>query len=307
MNCEQYLKNLEVPRGIIDAVLDTDTYNEIDDQFALSYMMLSPERINVKAIYAAPFDNFRSNGPKDGMERSYNEILKVLKLLKRDDFINKVYKGSEKFMSDEKTPVDSPAARHLVELAKQYSPEKPLYVVALAAITNIASALTLDPTIAENIVVVWLGGHAHHFGRTNEFNMKQDYSAARVVMGSKAPFVQLPCCGVVTHFSTTKPELEYWLNGKNPLSTYLYENSVEYAENYAKGKPWSRVIWDVTAVAWLLNDDDRFMDSRIIKMRLPTYDGVYSEKETDKLFRYVYYIKRDALFEDIFKKLTIKI
>ena len=51
MTTEQYLKNLDVPSGIIDAVLDTDTYNEIDDQFALSYMMLSPERINVKDIY----------------------------------------------------------------------------------------------------------------------------------------------------------------------------------------------------------------------------------------------------------------
>ena len=49
MEKEQYNKNLLVPKGNVDVVLDTDAYNEIDDQFALSYMMLSPERINIKA------------------------------------------------------------------------------------------------------------------------------------------------------------------------------------------------------------------------------------------------------------------
>ena len=55
MTKEQYLKNLEVPKGRIDAVLDTDTYNEIDDQFAIGYMLRSEDKINLKAIYAAPF------------------------------------------------------------------------------------------------------------------------------------------------------------------------------------------------------------------------------------------------------------
>lgn len=41
-------------RGRLRAVLDTDTLNEIDDQFALVQAMLSPERIDLQAIYAAP-------------------------------------------------------------------------------------------------------------------------------------------------------------------------------------------------------------------------------------------------------------
>ena len=42
------------------------------------YAMLSGERIDVEAIYAAPFHNERSTGPADGMEKSYDEILRVL-------------------------------------------------------------------------------------------------------------------------------------------------------------------------------------------------------------------------------------
>ncbi len=60
---------------------------------------------------------------------------------------------------------------------------------------------------------------------------------------------------------------------------------------------------DVVAVAWLLNDDDRFMLSRTIKTQLPTYDLNYEEKPIEKFMQYVYFVKRDALIEDMFKKL----
>src|ERR687893_736331 len=75
---------LQPPAGRVRMVLDTDTYNEIDDQFALVYALLSPERLEVEAIYAAPFHNSRSSGPEDGMLKSYDEILRVLARLGRE-------------------------------------------------------------------------------------------------------------------------------------------------------------------------------------------------------------------------------
>lgn len=86
MNYEQRIKNLSVPEGKIDVIIDTDTYNEIDDQFAVSYLLKSSDKLNTKAIYAAPFLNANSISPTDGMEKSYNEILKLLE----NDLINKL-------------------------------------------------------------------------------------------------------------------------------------------------------------------------------------------------------------------------
>ena len=300
MTEEQRIKNLSVPQGKIDVVLDTDAYNEIDDQFAIAYLLASKEKLNTKAIYAAPFFNSRSKGPKDGMEKSYDEILKLLCLLKADI---KVLKGAGAYLENESVPIISAAARDLAQRAKQYSPEHPLYVVAIGAITNIASAILLEPQVAENTVVVWLGGHALHYHDTKEFNMKQDVAAARVVMQSGVPFVQLPCNGVVSEFRVSGPELEYWFVGKNEVSDYLSRNTIKEAESYAKGKPWSRCIWDATAVAWLLNDSDRFMRSRITDTRLPMYDHHYGDERTGYSMRYVYHIKRDTLLEDMIKKI----
>ena len=299
MTFEQRMKNMSVPEGMIDVVLDTDAYNEIDDQFAIAYLLKNKQKLNTKAIYAAPFLNPRSESPADGMEKSYNEIFKLLDLMNEN---LPVFKGSEKFMDDENTPVVSDAARDLAQRADGYSPEKPLYVVAIGAITNVASAFLLNPKMAENTVVVWLGGHARHYTNTREFNMYQDVAASRVVMSSGVPFVQLPCMGVVSAFTISKPEIEYWLLNKTPLSDYLGKNSIDAAERYARGTAWTRCIWDVTAIAWLLNDKNKFMSSRIVPTHLSSYDNYYTESPDARPMRYIYDIHRDALMTDLVKK-----
>lgn len=303
MTHEQLLKNLQVPAGHIDVLLDTDTYNEIDDQFAMSYMLRSTEKMTVKAICAAPFFNNNSTSPEDGMVRSYEEIKKLLRLAGREDLMDVVYEGSRVYLPDEKTPVDSPAARAIVELAQQYTTEKPLYVVAIGAITNVASALLMAPEIKEKIVLVWLGGHSQDWPNTMEFNMYQDVAGARIVFGCGVPLVQLPCGGIVEAFAASGPELEYWLKGKNSLCDYLVEHTAEAANEYAAGKVWSRVIWDVTAVGWLMNENDCFMQSKIIPAAIPEYDHHYGYDYTRHPMRYIWHINRDALMQDLFSKL----
>ena len=304
MTTEQYMKNLTTPLGMVDVVLDTDAYNEIDDQFAIAYLLACGEKLNIKGFCAAPFFNPNSTSPADGMERSYHEIKKVLQLAGRQSLSSWVYRGSDRYLPDEKTPVPSEAASFMAELADHYTPEKPLYIVAIGAITNVASAILLNPRMAENTVVVWLGGKGLHmpFGAL-EFNMEQDIAAARVVMGCGVPFVQLPCAGVVDRFATTGPELTHWLVDKNPLADYLARNTIAAAESYAKGRPWSRVIWDVTAVAWLMNEGDRFMSHRLCPSPVPEYDGHYAIDPNRHMMGYVYDIHRDALMEELFTRL----
>lgn len=304
MTQEQYLKNLEVPAGRVDVVLDTDAFNEIDDQFAISYLLSSRDRLNIKGICAAPFLNRRVGSAAEGMEKSYAEIQKLLRLAGETALLDRVYRGSDRFLSDEVTPVRSDAAAFMARLSRQYSPDQPLYIVALGAITNVASAILMEPAMKENCVIVWLGGHDIHFPMgASEFNMRQDIAAARVVMGSGVPFVQLPCRGVVDRFLTSKQELAHWLKGENALCDYLYESTVAEAESYAAGKPWTRVIWDVTAVAWLLNDNERFMRFRTERCPVPMYDQQYAPTRYDHAIGYVYYVDRDALFDDLFRKL----
>jgi len=296
------VKNLQVPAGIVDAVLDTDTFNEIDDQYALAYFMRSPEKIKPLAIYAAPFANQNAANPAEGMERSYEEILRVLKLCGHENF--PAYRGSKTYLPDEKTPVDSPAARDMVRLALAHSPENPLYILTIGCITNIASALLLEPAIRDNIVVVWLGGQAHHWPNLTwaEFNMVQDIAAARVVFNSGCPLVQLPCMGVVSHLMTTEPELREHIKGKSPLGDYLYDITKKAAIHDGGNQAWSRVIWDISVIAYLLGDD--YVKTATVPAPIPAYENGYLHDPHRHPMKVAYFVNRDGIFLDLFEKIA---
>jgi inosine-uridine nucleoside N-ribohydrolase len=292
------IKQLEPPTGKVRMVLDTDTYNEVDDQFALAYAFLSQEKIELEAVYAAPFHNNRSNGPADGMEKSYEEILRLLKMLGKspEGF---AFRGSDRYLEDVNKPIRSEAALDLVKKAMASSPENPLYVVPVGCITNIASAILIEPKIIKNIIVVWLGGNGPNWPHQKEFNLMQDVLAARVVFDSGVPFVVMPCRPVVSHFHTTLPELKHYLEEKNELSDYLYNIVVEYS----KGREaYSKVIWDVTAVAWLVNP--QWIKTNLLHSPVLTDQVTYSVDHSRHFIRIAEELNRDAIFRDLFEKLT---
>ena len=303
MTREALLGRLERPEGRVRAVLDTDAFNEIDDQFALAYLLKKTAKFEVQALTAAPFFNEKSSGPEEGMRLSHREILHILTLMEREDLSERVFEGSAAYLPDETTPVDSPAARELVRLANAGAPDGgPLYIIAIGAVTNVASALLLDPSITGRCVVVWLGGHGWHRPDTREFNMQQDVAAARVVFGCGVPVVQLPCMGVVSELRTTGPELEHWLRGKNKVCDYLLRHTRDEVTGYADGTAWSRVIWDVSAVAWFL--DPRFTVSRAAPSPICGYDHRYAFDPNRHPCRVVEAVDRDAIFTDLFQTLA---
>ena len=297
LSSEQRIQMLRPPdHHPVRMVLDTDTYNEIDDQFALVYSLLSPE-LKVEAIYAAPFHNRRSSSPGDGMERSYEEILRMLQKMKIEPE-GLALRGSPDYLTDPARPHRSPAALDLVARAKRSSADDPLYVVAVGAITNVASAILIDPAIIRNIVVVWLGGNGHNWPHQREFNFRQDLNASRLIFDSGVPLVQLPCTPVVTHFSTTVPEMEHYLSGQGETAEYLLRIFKEYREDHFA---WSKVLWDMTAVAWVINSE--WLPSNLLHTPIVTDQYTLSADQSRHFMRVVYFVRRDPIFQDFFNKL----
>ncbi|MBE6589497.1 MAG: nucleoside hydrolase [Ruminococcaceae bacterium] len=281
-------------------ILDTDAYNEVDDQFCIAYCMLAKEKIDLLSINAAPFLNNRSTSPADGMEKSYQEIFKVMNLVDPNANIP-VYRGSDAFLTDKKTAVESDAADNMINTVM--NSEEPVIIVAIGAITNVASALIKCPDLAKKTAVVWLGGHALHYWHNEEFNFRQDVPAAQVVFDSGIPLVQVPCCGVCTEFRTTVPELKYYLEGKNELCDYLVSNVEKECEGYSKfgvHTP-SRIIWDVTAAAVLICPKN--CDMVTIPRPVISSDGLFSVNNARPHYIYVRSLDRDRIYGDLFNKL----
>lgn len=296
MNNKELLERLQHPGKKLHMVLDTDTYNEVDDQFALAYAVNSPNALHIEAVYAAPFLNHRSCSPEDGMQKSYEEILRVLGMfhIPSQDF---VFHGSRAYLRDIHTPQESDAARDLVKRALSFQGDS-LYVVGIGALTNIASAILMEPKIINRIVVVWLGGNAFHWKDTDEFNLKQDIYAARIIFDSGVPLIHIPCMGVASHLLTTIPELEYYLKDRDGIGTYLTDIVKGYCD---QSFGWSKVIWDIAAIAWLVNPE--WVPARIVHSPIVTDQLTWSFDDSRHFIKSAIHVDRDQIFADFFRKL----
>ena len=294
---DQRHRLLVPPGGRVRAVMDTDTYNEIDDQFAIVQMMLSPERIGVEAIYAAPFHNRRSTGPRDGMEKSHDEILR---LLERIDVTPEglVHRGVGEYVGPDKVARDAAAVDDLIARARAGSPDDPLYVIAIAAISNVASAILKAPDIIDRMVVVWLGGHSLEWPHTREFNLKQDVGGAQVLFDSGVPVVMVPCMGVTSHLLSTVPEIERYVEPRGDIGAFLAMRFKEYSDDH---KGWSKEIWDMAAVAWVLDPD--WAPSVLVSSPILTDQMTWSVDQQRHQIRYVRQLNRDAIMRDFIDKL----
>ena len=278
-------------------VLDTDTFNEVDDQFALAHLLLSPDALHLDAVYAAPFFNTRSQSPGDGMEKSYEEIHRLL------DLVNpatrpQVFRGSSSYLPKDSRPVPSEAVEDLIRRALASKGEK-LCVLAIGAATNIASALLAEPRIAENIRIIWLGGHGTGWPDNNEFNLRQDPAAARVLLESPAPLVLLPCQTIASHLITTVAELETHLEPFSKLGADL----THIVRTYSDNRPgWSKVIWDLAASAWMVQP--AWVPTRRRPSPRWTDDLLWdtTPHPGGRTIEIAWAVNRDAVFGDFFAK-----
>jgi purine nucleosidase len=290
------LERLKSPAGKLCMVLDTDTYNEIDDQFAIVYALLSPERLDVQAIYAAPFHNKRSKGAGDGMEKSYQEILRILSRINTSPE-GLVHRGSEDFLNGLEHPCRSEATLDLVRRAMQQG-DDPLYVVAIGALTNVASAILIEPEIIRKLVVVWLGGQPLHWPTVEDFNLKQDPIAARLIFDCGVPLVLIPCTGVASHMLSTAPELEARLAGCNAIGDYL---TAIFSDLLQERSAWSKEIWDASAIAYLINPE--WVPTDLVRSPILTDKLTWAADNSRHLIRIANFVHRDPIFMDMFGKI----
>ena len=314
-----YRSRLAPPQGRVRLVIDTDAANEIDDQFALAWAMLSPQRLEVLALYAAPFsfahrrqawplaraDAAPFDPPGIGMERSYHEILRVLDRLGLRA-APPVLRGSAGYLRAPDLPQRSAAVEHLIATARACDPAQPLYVALLGCPTNLASALLLAPDIAQRIVVVWTSGYPSHAPHVNDsFNLEQDLLASQQLFDSAVPHVYLPGFQVGAQLRLSLPEIERHVLGRGAIGDYLHHlyqhNPLWPLQQPDASAPASWVIWDLINIAWLINPD--WVPSTLVRSPRLGADRRWQADPRRHLMREAYGVQRDAIFQDFWRKL----
>jgi purine nucleosidase len=281
-------------------VLDTDAFNEVDDQFAVAYLLHSSDRAETEAVYAAPFAGRGAQTPADGMRQSYEEIGRLLDLCESGAAR---FPGCQQFLSTGSDtgsglrPVASAAVTDLVERAMSATHSDRLNIIAIGALTNVASAILAEPEICERCTVIWLGGHHPTWPDQEEFNLRGDTAAARVVFDSGVPLYVVPCRPVASHLMISRPELEMQLDASLPLGAFLLERFT------GRVKPGAtKVIWDIAAVAWLVQPDA--VQSYVLPTPCITPGGSFATDPRRAPYRCAYGVDRDRIFADLFRRIA---
>lgn len=278
----------------IRVIISTDAKNEADDQYAIVYALLSP-KIEVVGIAAAHFSTI--NVP-DSMEQSYREIELILEKMGLLGQIP-VLKGAPRGLTGEDQPIDSEAAQFIISQAHERG--KPLYVINIGAITDLASAYLLDPSIARGIeAAIWLGGSAFPEGGS-EFNLANDIAAGNVVMDSSINLWLIPT-------SASRIPIGYaeLLNRVQPcgaIGKYLVSQLMELSmKRESPVENW--IVWDIAGISVALDPEMH----RYHHHNAPRFDEDmrYVTVERDHIIRVYDQIDARYTIEDMFNKLAIK-
>ena len=217
MTLQEIIADLNSPRKK-KVVLDTDAFNEIDDQYAIAYCYLS-ERIDLLSVHAALFVHNAGDSTEEGMLKSFEEAKKVLSLTD-PDYTTPVLKGCAETIDKKGTFVESEATDRLIEIAKES--DEIIYVLAIGTGTNVASSVMKDPSIKDKICVIWLACNQFHVNTPIDYNLEQDYKAGQILFDSGVPLMIVPGCWVT---SVLRSDIENTraLLGSNAICDYLFE------------------------------------------------------------------------------------
>ncbi len=251
----------------IPVIFDTDANNELDDQHALAYLLFNGKSFDVKGITV----NATYNG--GNIDEQYAEALRVSKLCTTDDKIP-LFRGSDGAFEDiipnlDKNDFDgSTAVDFIIKQAKGYIDNK-LVIIAVGKLTNIALAVNKEPSIINNIRLVWLGSN---YPSSGEYNLVNDIPAMNYLLQSNIEFemvtvrygeptgtdaVRITKNEVSQIVAGLGPQIENPVTGRHggtfhnfgDYSVSLFD-SCEYDDDSQ-----SRALFDMAAVAIVKNPD----------------------------------------------------
>lgn len=279
----------------IRVIIDTDAACEADDPFAIAHGLMS-KKLDVRAIFAEQF------GAPDTTKRSYDEIVTILGAM---DLDVPVLMGEEGKLSDVEGKDISPAAAFLIEEAMRKA-ERPLYVLCMGAITNVASAMRACPEIIGKMTVIWIGGQdpEHQNPEIREFNSGNDIEAANLVVSSGVNLWLIPLNVYSTmHIGLAEIQKKIYPCGK--IGKHLFENMIRYnmteQAGWTAGESWS--LGDSPAVGVALDQNC----GKYIYREAPVFeeDTTYRFEEGRPLIRIYTSINSRFILEDFMCKLDL--
>lgn len=297
-----------------------DLSGDIDGLFATVHMILSTS-VDLRAIVGTGTNS--TMGPLAKHETAARSVElgnEILRLMNRAGTVP-VLPGCDGRLGVDGSPLPSAGVMAIINEAMRDS-KLPLYVAVGGGLTEVASALRIEPRIAGRFTLVWIGGDALPAGGTGEANFTIDPLAALYVYNEtevrlwQVPRVVYSTCVV----SASQLQARVAPHGAIGLWLFSRLNDISKATNgmLNTGATWTlgdNPLVMLTALAdWVPSSFDagkltyeRFGTSPFDEVFAPLLDkdGRFVARETGRKIRVFRAIDTQTMFADMFAKLEV--
>ncbi|CAA9451166.1 MAG: hypothetical protein AVDCRST_MAG02-1046 [uncultured Rubrobacteraceae bacterium] len=251
-------------------VLDCDTANEVDDQFAIAHALGLPEgALDVRGVVSV--HNTTAHGP--GSRDMYQEEAERVVGLCGGGV--PCIPGAERPMEHREDLVPSAGLEFLVEEARR----GPLTVVATGPATDAASLLLAAPEARENVRVVWLGGFGgkgvYERHKFQELNGRADIAAWRGLFEGRTEMLLVPGWPAPAKVRVRAAPFAGELRALGrPVASYLAEILERWVIEYGGDvdPEGDKILWDIACVAAVADPEA----VTVRRTALPTLDAAGS-------------------------------
>jgi hypothetical protein len=177
----------------------------------------------------------------------------------------------------------------------------PLFVACGGPLTNVASALREDPSLADRMELVWIGGGAHPEGGW-EYNLMLDLAAARFVFNeSSARITQIPQ-HVYRQCLMSISELERELHAAGEFGAWLYSCFNDPPDFARIGAIWPMGDSPPVLITTFATESS---EHRTVSTQWIEEDGSYAVHPRPRELTLYDSIDTRLLFADFFARLTL--
>ena len=245
-----YGKRIKRPDSV-SMIIDSDSGNEIDDLFAITYALIEP-RIKVTGLTSAQWHHHPLAG--DTSLQVSQEINEDLLTLHKEEAIPHPRGAHDQtgYWGDTK-PIPCPAADFIIDQAHATGYNEKLNVVTLGAVTNLATAVMMDTSIISKIR--WYGmalkyDEKESIWDKNEFNVRNDLDAMDYLLNRPGLETHIMTATTSQHYRFQKTEIFSLMEHRGGPWDYLVKRWKNCCPNDRE-----RIMWDVALLQAITSPD----------------------------------------------------
>lgn len=283
----------------IPVILSTDIGNEIDDQWAVTYMLVNPD-FEVLALVSAHAPSL----PDPSAHYTFEVLKDLVEVRLGMSTHPPLFEGSSLPLADNATPRLNRGVEFILDASKGFSAANRLTIVTIGAATDVASAVLSDPTISDRIRVVAMAFTNSRDGK--EYNVENDLRAWQVVLDSRTPVVIGTGEVCRANLAVGFEEAKKMVSEQGSVGAWLWE---EYKAWYFRNvkplrrkdfsKPW--IIWDIVTVAYL--------EGMTVEESLPrphlNADFSLTTRNDGETIRWITHVDSIRLWSDLVKRIDL--